>query len=108
MAVHEIEVFYTVDETVVTRPDCGKARIVVGDSIQFSSPHGQLEITWLKNPFDKKVYVDGDTVKVVEATDFLGQCIIIRPDGVRLELPASGIEGKTGTGDDTDVVVATA
>lgn len=97
---HHIEVFLTIDGTVITRPDCETAEIFVGETVSFGSPHGDIEIEWSQNPFDKAFYKNGDTLRVTSAGPFKGACSVILPDGKRLNYKG-GTEGKTQEGDTT-------
>jgi hypothetical protein len=95
MARHDVDVFFTVDNTVVTRPDCATARILVGDTLTFHCPTGELEIHWQNNVFDRDVTRNGDPAKVVKAGPFFGACSVMLPGGKPLHWKGGGLSGKS-------------
>jgi len=90
---HQVKLIVTIDKKILSTPDCTMLPIKVGDSVNFSSPHGEFAVEFP----DPHVFsassasTAAPTLAVVSAGPFAGACSITLPGGELIS--ADGAKG---------------
>ena len=100
---HEITLLVTIDKQIVSTPACKLLPIQVGDSLNFSSPHGEFEVNFpAPHVFGaNSVNTGNSTIHVTGAGTFAGECKIILKNGELIQAGnglSYGLDGQSGTG----------